>query len=1262
MYPLVVYPKLDNGNVSKSCWSQDEVQALVTLWGNQSVQEQLLLNLRNEKVFAAISARLALLGFNKAPNRCREKIKKLKVEYKKIKDCNYRKGTTNNYGGVWFAVMDGVLNYQPGAAETLEPSSTVLSLPTQSQSCLGEKAGKQRSVWSDDEVEAFLKLWADRSVQQQLQSTLRNNNIFSRLSSELASLGYYRLPNRCREKIKKLKHEYKRIKNSSGPNRRVRRWFAIMDSVLNPQFAGEEPETSSSSNPLDSVQPSSPCLEFDKTEKNLPWSPDEVEDVLGYQPGTLGLEPVTSASESNMNDFLVPNYNGAGRECVSWLPEEVEDLVMLWADNSSQEQLLSTYRNEKIFTSLGSRLTLMGYNKTGSQCRAKIKKLKEEYKRIKDAGASSHQRSKWFIIMDNVLSHRQGMQSETDCDQTAHRSAQPSSSIKVESSEISQSGVFPDECPNVSSDPSGSDGTNSTPTLEPILEDVCQKAEDSDKNQRVWLPDEIQVFLTLWAEPNIQEQLRSTVKNNRVFAYISSQLASVGFNKTAHQCRMKVKKLKQEYKKIKCTRGSKQCKARWFAIMDSVLGPGEENDENETNDSREVDSSSAQTHIGCPEDDHVNGGGDINNQESRWFAIMDAVLGHRGLEAETDGASEVMDSSPTPPESSQHGFPEKVEDSAGRLTFSTLSLLVPTLRLMSAFAWQVVQHRNVMHYGKVEELVRLVTEMIPELLSPREKGQLLLGLRARVVLELCHTDSTANLQVIHLHLEVLQGLTKDSNIDQKDAEQLENSKSNFVEMVQTLLKDPGERKTFFKVFPVHYGHQYEAALQTLVWKFISRLDKLLPIPDVKQTAEWLGTSPSVMEECGQLVLEPDQLKMLLHHHHQQQRNRLTRDTEDSILSTPPRPPRPKPQGLASERNNSDRHKSLRYRTEPLSYTDHSDDGQSDHSGEEEEATDEELSDEEWIPEECSKRSNEVPGLKRQQQKDLSPVTCSAVRHTAPLPLHTCSLCPYSNHQLADLLQHVRKEHLVMGPRPPPTASETDGAKTEACPAAAKRRTHACNRCGRVFKKLAYLTRHAGTHTLPFRCDKCERRYSCKDLLTKHQRVHTGERPYKCSHCGRGFMCSNTLKMHVRTHTGDRRYKCHICGKTSIQHLARHMLMHRGEKNYLCTECGKAFLSSGELRLHTRYHTGERPYTCKQCGKGFIAKCHLTVHIRSHTGERPYCCTQCPKSFPTSNLLKRHLFIHYDKKPFQCFKCGKGFTQARAMKMHIRTHKCKWEGT
>ena len=66
------------------------------------------------------------------------------------------------------------------------------------------------------------------------------------------------------------------------------------------------------------------------------------------------------------------------------------------------------------------------------------------------------------------------------------------------------------------------------------------------------------------------------------------------------------------------------------------------------------------------------------------------------------------------------------------LPLFSLRLLVPPLSLLCALMWQVTQQRNVMQYGKLEEFVTLVTEMVPELLNSRQRTQLILGLRARV--------------------------------------------------------------------------------------------------------------------------------------------------------------------------------------------------------------------------------------------------------------------------------------------------------------------------------------------------------------------------------------------------------------------------------------------------------------------------------------------------------------------------------------------------
>ncbi|KAK6296646.1 hypothetical protein J4Q44_G00327880 [Coregonus suidteri] len=207
----------------------------------------------------------------------------------------------------------------------------------------------------------------------------------------------------------------------------------------------------------------------------------------------------------------------------------------------------------------------------------------------------------------------------------------------------------------------------------------------------------------------------------------------------------------------------------------------------------------------------------------------------------------------------------EAEDSGPGLTLSSLRLLAPLLCLMLAFLWQVAQQHIVKHYGKLEEFVTLVTEMVPEVLSSRQRTQLLLGLRARLVLELCRNESTADLVTIQPHLDKIHYLTEYAvHKEVLNDDELEATESNFVELVQTLLEDPSEREHFFQeVLPVHYGPQYDTAVQVLVWEFLSRLEELQPVPDFTQTAAWLSAAPSVLEECGHTIFDPEALKTLL---------------------------------------------------------------------------------------------------------------------------------------------------------------------------------------------------------------------------------------------------------------------------------------------------------------------------------------------------------------------------------------------------------------
>lgn len=94
------------------------------------------------------------------------------------------------------------------------------------------------------------------------------------------------------------------------------------------------------------------------------------------------------------------------------------------------------------------------------------------------------------------------------------------------------------------------------------------------------------------------------------------------------------------------------------------------------------------------------------------------------------------------------------------------------------------------------------------------------------------------------------------------------------------------------MFPTIYDSEYDQSLQRLVLQFLSKLEQLLPIPDLQQvlrlhltlvpigyckndhratcfqTAAWLTATPSLSEELGQHLCEPSALKTLLLHHRQ----------------------------------------------------------------------------------------------------------------------------------------------------------------------------------------------------------------------------------------------------------------------------------------------------------------------------------------------------------------------------------------------------------
>lgn len=105
------------------------------------------------------------------------------------------------------------------------------------------------------------------------------------------------------------------------------------------------------------------------------------------------------------------------------------------------------------------------------------------------------------------------------------------------------------------------------------------------------------------------------------------------------------------------------------------------------------------------------------------------------------------------------------------------------------------------------------------------------------------------------------------------------------------------------------------------------------------------------------------------------------------------------------------------------------------------------------------------------------------------------------------------------------------------------------------------------HERPYACpvESCDRRFSRSDELTRHIRIHTGQKPFQCRICMRNFSRSDHLTTHIRTHTG--------------------------EKPFACDICGRKFARSDERKRHTKIHLRQKDKKSRQ-------KCSLCCHLLS----------------------------------------------------------------
>ena len=66
-------------------------------------------------------------------------------------------------------------------------------------------------AWTKEETHKLVELWGDSEIQLQLEGCKRNQGVFQTIASLLNETGYERTYQQCREKIKKLRGEYRKV-------------------------------------------------------------------------------------------------------------------------------------------------------------------------------------------------------------------------------------------------------------------------------------------------------------------------------------------------------------------------------------------------------------------------------------------------------------------------------------------------------------------------------------------------------------------------------------------------------------------------------------------------------------------------------------------------------------------------------------------------------------------------------------------------------------------------------------------------------------------------------------------------------------------------------------------------------------------------------------------------------------------------------------------------------------------------------------------